>query len=75
LDKGLLNQGWKDSGDAIVQRDGSLARQPIALVEVQGYLYAALRGLARVMTVLRNFSLAARQLADRHGPQEVWSRG
>ncbi len=39
--KGLANQGWKDSGDAIVNRDGSLARPPIALVEVQGYAYEA----------------------------------
>jgi glycogen debranching enzyme len=35
---GLVNQGWKDSGDAIVNDDGSLARPPIALVEVQGYV-------------------------------------
>jgi len=40
-EKGLLNQGWKDSGDAIVNRDGSLASSPIALVEVQGYVYQA----------------------------------
>ena len=39
--KGLANQGWKDSGDAIVNADGSLARPPIALVEVQGYAYHA----------------------------------
>ncbi len=38
---GLGNQGWKDSGDAIVMADGTLARQPIALVEVQGYVYLA----------------------------------
>jgi glycogen debranching enzyme len=38
---GLANQGWKDSFDAIVNRDGSLAAPPIALVEVQGYVYQA----------------------------------
>jgi glycogen debranching enzyme len=38
---GLVNQGWKDSGDAIVDEDGSLAQPPIALVEVQGYVYRA----------------------------------
>src|SRR5438309_1467421 len=38
---GLVNQGWKDSGDAIFHRDGRLAEPPIALVEVQGYRYAA----------------------------------
>jgi glycogen debranching enzyme len=40
-DKGLVNQGWKDSGDAIVHADGSLAKPPIALAEVQGYAYRA----------------------------------
>lgn len=39
--KGLTNQGWKDSGEGIVNRDGSLPQPPIALVEVQGYAYAA----------------------------------
>ncbi len=46
--KGLANQGWKDSGDAIVNRDGSLARPPIALAEVQGYVYLAKRLLAEL---------------------------
>jgi glycogen debranching enzyme len=45
--KGLVNQGWKDSQDAIFHADGSLAQGPIALCEVQGYVYAAKR-LARV---------------------------
>jgi glycogen debranching enzyme len=38
---GLINQGWKDSGDAIVNEDGELAKPPIALAEVQGYVYFA----------------------------------
>jgi glycogen debranching enzyme len=38
---GLRNQGWKDSEDSIVHADGSLAEGPIALVEVQGYVFAA----------------------------------
>ena len=38
---GLLHQGWKDSDDAVFHADGSLARGPIALCEVQGYVYAA----------------------------------
>ena len=42
---GLSNQGWKDSADAIVHRDGSRAEPPIALPEVQAYAYeAAVRG-------------------------------
>lgn len=40
-ERGLINQGWKDSGNAIVNRDGSLARPPIALCEVQGYAFRA----------------------------------
>lgn len=43
---GLVNQGWKDSGNAIVNRDGSLAEPPIALVEVQAYVYRAKMDLA-----------------------------
>ncbi len=45
---GLANQGWKDSGNSVVNTDGSLAQPPIALVEVQGYVYAALQGIAQV---------------------------
>jgi glycogen debranching enzyme len=40
-DQGLINQGWKDSFDGVNFADGSLARAPIALAEVQGYVYAA----------------------------------
>jgi glycogen debranching enzyme len=40
-DKGLANQGWKDSGNAIANADGSPAEPPVALVEVQGYVYRA----------------------------------
>jgi len=41
-DRGLLNQGWKDSHDSTRFADGRLATPPIALCEVQGYVYAAL---------------------------------
>ncbi len=44
--KGLVQQGWKDSSDAIFHADGTLARGPIALCEVQAYVYAAKRGMA-----------------------------
>ncbi|MGH7230604.1 MAG: amylo-alpha-1,6-glucosidase [Nitrospiraceae bacterium] len=46
--KMLVNKGWKDSGDAIVNADGSLANPPIALVEVQGYVYLAKLGVAEL---------------------------
>jgi len=45
---GLGNQGWKDSGDSIVNADGSLAKPPIALVEVQGYVYLAKMSMAEL---------------------------
>lgn len=38
---GLVQQGWKDSGDSVFHADGTLAEPPIALCEVQGYVYAA----------------------------------
>src|SRR6266487_1030744 len=38
---GLIHQGWKDSHDAVFHRDGAPAEGPIALCEVQGYVYAA----------------------------------
>jgi glycogen debranching enzyme len=43
---GLVNQGWKDSPDAIVHEDGSLAPPPIALCEIQGYVFDAKRQAA-----------------------------
>jgi len=49
---GLLHQGWKDSDDAVFHADGSLARGPIAICEVQGYVYAALRSGAALAGVL-----------------------
>jgi glycogen debranching enzyme len=47
-DTGLVNQGWKDSGDSIFHADGRFPDGPIALVEVQGYAFAAYRGMARL---------------------------
>ena len=43
---GLVNQGWKDSDDSVSHADGALAQGPIALCEVQGYVYAAKRDIA-----------------------------
>jgi glycogen debranching enzyme len=50
--KGLVNQGWKDSWDANLHRDGAVAKPPIALCEVQGYVYDA---KYRMSSLLRNF--------------------
>ena len=43
---GLVNQGWKDSFDGITFPSGAIPHAPIALAEVQGYVYAALRARA-----------------------------
>ena len=57
---GLRNHGWKDSEDAIMHADGSLAQGPIALVEAQGYVYAAKRRIADVYHALGDTSRALR---------------
>jgi glycogen debranching enzyme len=62
-DSGLLNQGWKDSNDAIFHADGTLAEGPIALCEVQGYVYAARLACARAAERLGD-AARARQLED-----------
>ncbi len=62
MDGGLTNQGWKDSGDSIFHADGRFPDGPVALVEVQGYAYAAYRSMA-ALTARRGDCLAA----------EVWS--
>ena len=49
---GLQNQGWKDSHDSVVHADGRLAEGPIALVEVQGYVYMAKLTIADVFDAL-----------------------
>jgi glycogen debranching enzyme len=56
---GLDNQGWKDSWDGIVDSRGQLVQPPTALVEVQGYVYAAKLGIADVLE-----DLGERQHAD-----------
>jgi glycogen debranching enzyme len=61
--EGLANQGWKDSFDAIFHRDGRLAEGPIALCEVQAYVYGAKRHAAVLAEALghseRGAALAA----------------
>jgi glycogen debranching enzyme len=58
--KGLDNQGWKDSWNGVVHPDGSLAQGPIALVEVQGYVYQAKSRLARLAADLGDAELSSR---------------
>ena len=49
--KGLVQQGWKDSNDSIFHADGTIAEAPIALCEVQGYVYAAKLAAARMCRI------------------------
>ena len=56
--RGIRNQGWKDSHDSMVHVDGRLAEPPIALSEVQAYVYLAKSRLADVFLALGDESRA-----------------
>jgi glycogen debranching enzyme len=62
--RGLLNQGWKDSSDGIRDREGRLAETPIALAEVQGYVYDAKRRMAGLARIRGERKLATRLDAE-----------
>jgi glycogen debranching enzyme len=53
-DRGLVNQGWKDSWDGVTFADGRIATPPVALCEVQGYAYAAFRARAEIAAALND---------------------
>ena len=57
--QGYENVGWKDSGDAVVDADGKLVKGPKALCELQGYVFAAWRGMAEAFTALGEPARAA----------------
>jgi glycogen debranching enzyme len=56
---GLEQQGWKDSQDSVFHASGELAGGPIALCEVQGYLYAARIAIAKVADTMAEHDLAS----------------
>jgi glycogen debranching enzyme len=58
--KGISNQGWKDSADSVIHKNGDFAQAPIALVEVQGYVYQAKNRLAPILTRLGHTEKAKR---------------
>ena len=68
--KGLVQQGWKDSNDSVFHADGSLARAPIALCEVQGYVYAAKMAAARLSRTLGNEKLSLQYESQARALQE-----
>lgn len=57
--RGLINQGWKDSYNSVVHTNGELAHGPIALIEVQAYVYYAKKRLAEVFKELGEKEKAA----------------
>jgi glycogen debranching enzyme len=57
---GLIHQSWKDSSDSVFHADGELAQGPIAICELQAYVYAAKRGIADLARVLRHDAQADR---------------
>jgi glycogen debranching enzyme len=63
-ERGLVNQGWKDSGDAIRDRNGGFPTMPIALAEVQGYVFDAKRRMARLAASRGDEALATRLRDD-----------
>jgi glycogen debranching enzyme len=62
--RGLVNQGWKDSGDCIVYRNGQQASGPITLCEVQAYVYAAKVRLSEIARLKKRIDLADRWLEE-----------
>ena len=61
---GLIHQGWKDSQDAVFHADGSPAEGPIALCEVQGYVFAAKRRAAQLALALGHTEQSRRFLKE-----------
>jgi glycogen debranching enzyme len=62
--KGLENQGWKDSGDSVVHADGAKPQAPIALCELQGYVFDAKVRMAEVFDALGEPERAERLRAE-----------
>jgi len=74
---GLVNQGWKDSNDSVFHDDGRLAEGPIALCEVQAYVYDARVGAAELAAALGDNERAAALLRQAeeikaHFEKEFW---
>jgi glycogen debranching enzyme len=71
---GLGNQGWKDSGDSIMNADGTLAVPPIALVEVQGYVFLAKNLVAELYERTGDSDTGLRLRAEAHQLQMRFER-
>jgi glycogen debranching enzyme len=69
-DEGLVQQGWKDSHDSIFHADGAMAQAPIALCEVQGYVFDGKLAAADLAVVMGDASLAQRLREEAHALRE-----
>jgi glycogen debranching enzyme len=61
---GLTQQGWKDSHDSVFHADGTMAEAPIALCEVQGYVFQGKRMMAEMAHALGEENLGQRLEAE-----------
>ena len=71
---GLVNQGWKDSNGSIVNADGSVAESPIALVEVQAYVYRAKTEMAALFRIAGDHERAAALESEARSLRERFNR-
>ncbi|GKS63744.1 amylo-alpha-1,6-glucosidase [Nitrospira sp.] len=72
--KGLVHQGWKDSHDSVFHADGRAVEGPVALCEVQAYVYRAKRAAADLARILGDGAHADRLLKEADALQERFER-
>jgi glycogen debranching enzyme len=72
--RGLVNQGWKDSGDCIVDRQGKIATGPITLCEVQAYVYAAKIRMSELAKIRTEPELAQRWQQEAHSLKQRFNQ-
>lgn len=73
-ENGLVQQGWKDSNDSVFHANGQLAEGPIALCEVQGYVYAAKSAASRLAEARGRHPLAAKLSYQAEELREAFER-
>jgi glycogen debranching enzyme len=71
---GLIHQGWKDSKDSVFHADGALAEGPLALCEVQGYVYAAKQCAGDLADLLEKTKTAADLWREADALEEQFER-
>ena len=72
--KGLVHQGWKDSHDSVFHADGTPASGPIALCEVQAYVYQAKKKAADLARLVGNLDRAEELLVEAASLRERFER-